>query len=235
MLFAAVDCRVGTKSGVHVVTQELLREESALTQFAFSRLLEWLDDGVDSGGARYVEIRQRLVSYFDRRNRPFADDLADETLTRIGRTLEREGTIAVTPPARYCYVVARFVLLEDLRRERRHSAFDDRRGAGPHLAVRPHGEDGDAAAQERRLGCLERCLQELKPDQRQLAVDYYGGAGGDKIRRRRALADRLGITMNALAVRVHRIRAALQTCVDACGGGRRVTVFHPGGPTRPTG
>jgi DNA-directed RNA polymerase specialized sigma24 family protein len=199
-----------------VLTQQLLREEPGLTQFAFGRLLAWLDNGVDSGGERYLEIRQRLVSYFDRRNRPFADDLADETLTRVGRTLEQQGTIAVTPPARYCYVVARFVFLEDLRRERRHTALDEHRPRSLRLPLRPVADTDDQDSQDQRLGCLERCLARLKPEQRQLAIDYYGGANGENIRRRRHLADRLGITMNALGIRVWRIRSALQACLDTC-------------------
>ena len=97
---------------------------------AFSRLLEWLDDGVDSHGERYVEMRRRLVSYFDRRHRPSADDLADETLNRIGRTLATDGAIAIAPPARFCYAVARLVLLEDLRREQVPVAVDDHQIGG---------------------------------------------------------------------------------------------------------
>src|SRR5262249_12335090 len=107
-------------SSVYVATQELLREEPRFTEFAFGRLLEWLDDGVDSRGESYLEIRRRLVAYFDRRNRPFPDELADETLNRIAKTLGQTASIAVTPPARYCYIVARFVLLEDLRRRPRY-------------------------------------------------------------------------------------------------------------------
>jgi hypothetical protein len=67
-------------------------------------LLEWLDDGVESHGERYLEMRRRLVSYFDRRDRTAADELADETFNRIARTLEHTGEIATRPPARYCYV-----------------------------------------------------------------------------------------------------------------------------------
>jgi hypothetical protein len=93
---------------VYVVAQDVFREEPALTEVAFGRLLEWLDNGVDSDGATYLEMRRRLVSYFDRRNRRTADDLADETLNRIRRTLEKDGAIAITPPARYCYTVAKF-------------------------------------------------------------------------------------------------------------------------------
>ena len=63
-------------------------------------MLEWLDDGVESDGETYLEMRRRLVQYFDRRNRLSADDLADEALNRIARTLEKDGSIATTPPAR---------------------------------------------------------------------------------------------------------------------------------------
>jgi DNA-directed RNA polymerase specialized sigma24 family protein len=197
-------------------------DERELNHVAFTRLLEWLDDGVDSRGATYLEMRRRLTSYFDRRNRPFADDLADETLSRIGRTLQHDGEITVTPPARYCYVVARFVFLEDVRREYRHVREQDalrlhvgswtRRGAA--LA-----QDG-VADSEARLECLDRCLQELEPKARALVVEYYRDVGRNHIPRRRELARALGISMNALGIRVCRIRAALVARMADCRGER---------------
>ena len=204
-----------------VLTRDVFREESGLTQFAFARLLEWLDDGVDSQGRRYLEMRRRLVFYFDRRNRPAADELADETFNRIGRTLEQTGFIATTPPARYCYVVARFVLLEDIRRDRRYVSLDESR----HAVSRSHrlslvGPD-EGLAREQRLDCLERCLQQLPPAQRELAIEYYRDARRQRIDRRRELAERLGITMNALGIRACRIRDGLRTCMEACRPERR--------------
>jgi DNA-directed RNA polymerase specialized sigma24 family protein len=185
-------------------------------------LLTWLDDGAESNGERYLEMRRRLVAYFDRRNRPAADELADETLNRVAHTLEQSGSIATRPPARYCYVVARFVLLEDLRRERRHVGLDETRvSAGMRAGVAEPTED--LALLERRLTCLDRCLDQLKPEQRTLIVDYYRDARRQKIERRRQLADRLGITMNALAIRACRIRDALLTCVEGCRSARRRT------------
>jgi DNA-directed RNA polymerase specialized sigma24 family protein len=205
-----------TESSVYVATQELLREEPKLTQFAFHRLLAWLDDGVDSRGETYIEMRRRLVAYFDRRNRPFADDLADETFNRISRTIEQSGQIEITPPARYCYVVARFVLLEDVRRSRRFVPVDESRDALP-LGPRPFtATDALESLQEQRLGCLDRCLDKLKPEQRDLAIEYYRDAKRERIDRRRALAERLRISMNALGVRACRIRNSLEICVDAC-------------------
>jgi len=199
-----------------VLTQEIGQEEPTLTEAAFTRLLTWLDDGADSEGERYLEVRRRLVAYFDRQNRPAPDALADHTLNRICKTLEKSGAIATKPPLRYCYVVARFVLLEDLRRERRHVRFDDVRHGN--AVTSPASADGDDAAfiQERRLECLDRCLRKLKPEQQDLIVGYYGDARRQRIDRRRDLAARLGITMNALGIRAWRIRAALENCVGAC-------------------
>jgi len=196
----------------------MLKEERGLTPLAFNRLLAWLDDGVESHGETYLEMRRRLVSYFDRRNRLSADELADETLNRIGRTLEKAGTITVTPPARYCYVVARFVLLEDFRRDQLHVRLDEPRGAWAAAArsLSEVGPDEAAVTQEQRLECLDWCLEQLKPDQRDLVIEYYRDVRRLKIERRRELATRLGISMNALGIRACRIRAVLETCVDGC-------------------
>jgi len=199
-----------------VLTREVVQGDSAVTPVAFERLLEWLDEGTDSHGQTYLEMRRRLVSYFDRRNRPFADELADETLNRIGKTLETDGAIATKPPARYCYVIARFVLLEDIRRGSRVIPVDEGRMAAiEHGLTRPGASD-EVSLREQRLTCLDRCLQELKPDQRDLAIEYYRDAKRQRIDRRRGIAERLGITMNALGIRASRIRTALETCMNAC-------------------
>jgi len=187
-------------------------------------LLEWLDDGVDSHGETYLEMRRRLVSYFDRRNRLAPDELADETLNRICRTLEQSGEIATKPPARYCYVVAKFVLLEDFRHERRQMPAREPRSAEALRAgslLRLVEPDEQHVIQEERLDCLDRCLQDLKPEQRELIVEYYRDADRPKIERRRHLAQQMGITMNALAIRVCRIRDTLMTRVEDCRTGRR--------------
>lgn len=201
-----------------MLTQELIEEVPTLTPLAFARLLEWLDDGVNSHGKRYLEMRQRLVSYFERRNRPDADALADETLNRISRTLEQSGAIATRPPARYCYVIARFVLLEELRRNRRHVPLDEPRIIEASRARSTSVDESNERLilRERSLDCLHRCLGQLKPEQRALAMEYYRDARRQRIDRRRDLAKRLGITMNALAIRAYRIRDALLTCLGGC-------------------
>jgi DNA-directed RNA polymerase specialized sigma24 family protein len=198
---------------VHASAQEESRKESIFTPLALSRLLEWLDDGVESHGERYLEMHRRLVSYFDRRNRLAADELADETLRRIAATLDQTGVIRTKPPARYCYVVAKFVLLEDIRRERRQIPFNEVR---PAMSARTYGfagHDDDASSKERRLDVLDRCLEELREEERELIVEYYRDARREGIDHRLRMAERMGITKNALTIRAFRIREALMNCV----------------------
>jgi DNA-directed RNA polymerase specialized sigma24 family protein len=161
-------------------------------------------------------MRRRLVSYFDRRDSTAADELADETFNRIAKTLAT-SVIATRPPARYCYVVARFVLLENFRMGRRHVPLDEpwNPEVSRRHSNRPAIDEGEAT-REQRLDCLDRCLQGLRPDQRELVIEYYQDAGRQRIDRRRALADRLGISINALGIRACRVRDALRVRVEGC-------------------
>ena len=69
-----------------------MKKDWAQTASAFHRFLTWLDEGVDSHGEKYLEMRRRLVSYFSRKRCLSPDELADETLTRVARRLKEEGT-----------------------------------------------------------------------------------------------------------------------------------------------
>ena len=88
------------------------QKDSSPTPGAFRQFLKWLDEGVESNGQKYLEMRRRLVYYFERKNCLSPDDLADETLSRVARRLAEEGEIRDVTPAHYCYMVARFVFLE---------------------------------------------------------------------------------------------------------------------------
>jgi DNA-directed RNA polymerase specialized sigma24 family protein len=196
-----------------------LKRDWLLHQGPFRRLLEWLDEGVDSGGETYLEIRRRLVAYFVRKNCLTPDDLADEALTRVARRLAEEGAIAEAPPARYCYIVARFVFLESGRRQEHSLVSLDEMSGNRAMAANlsTHALADDVSEdRERRLDCLESCLQSLSPDQTDLILEYYCGEGRAKIEHRREIARRLGLTLNALANRACRIRDRLETCVKTC-------------------
>jgi DNA-directed RNA polymerase specialized sigma24 family protein len=196
-----------------------LKKHWTLNPQAFRQFLNWLDEGVDSGGERYLEMRRRLERYFDRRNCSPPDDLADQTLNRVARKLEEKGEIVGASPAHYCYIVAKFVFLEFGRRsEHNQTSLDDNPGASRVMAglAVPFRPDGDAVAKEKLYDCLERCLSKLQTEDRELILDYYRGEQRAKIERRSKLAARFGQTMNALSIRACRIRSKLEICVSAC-------------------
>jgi RNA polymerase sigma factor (sigma-70 family) len=196
------------------------RERWTLSKDALQRLLDWLDDGAHSDGQAYVEMRRRLRDYFDRKNCQTADDLADETLTRVARRLEEEGITRGDTPARYCYIVARFVFLEHLRATKAHpmvaQVFDD-------IAPQPFTPSAadaaeSASARERLFACLEKCLAELDELNQRIITRYYIGSERVKIDNRRDLAENLGLSQNALTIRASRIRTRLEACVRRCAG-----------------
>ena len=195
------------------------KKDWALSHDAFRRLLAWLDDNVDSSGESYLETRRRLVSYFDRKNCLAPDELADETLNRVARRLEEEGSITGAAPAQYCYIVAKYVFLEYQRRADRSQVSLDEPSNSRHPASNPatlSALSEEAETRENRLDCLERCLNNLNSDNRELIVHYYHGEQRIKIDNRRALAARLGITTNALGIRACRVREKLEACVNKC-------------------
>ncbi len=193
------------------------KRDWALTQSAFHQLLAWIDEGADSGGEKYLETRRRLVSYFDRKNCLAPDDLADETLNRVARRLEEEGSITDTTPAHYCYITAKFVFLEYLRRnERTQVSIDELPPSSKHAFSPERGEETES--DEKRIDCLDRCVKNLEPESREIIIQYYQGDGRTKIDHRRALAEMLGVTINALSIRACRLRDKLESCVSKCMG-----------------
>jgi DNA-directed RNA polymerase specialized sigma24 family protein len=197
------------------VRQVEQKKNWTLTPHAFEGLLNWLDEGANSEGEKYLEMRRRLMAYFDRKNCPLPDELADETLNRVARRLEEEGHIVSEAAARYCYIVARFVFLEYLR-ERNEVPLDAINGLAASNQPAVSGAEDEGLNHERLLTCLDHCTEKLDPRHRQLIVRYYYGERRIKIDNRLALAKHLGITVNALTIRACRIRDKLEACVKEC-------------------
>ena len=189
-----------------------------LSSPAFHELLRWLDVGADSKGETFLEMRRRLVAYFDRKNCSTPEELADETLNRVARRLEDTTGLETETPAKYCYTVARFVFLEYLRAQRGERQL--RRDLRYTTANADDRESKDT--RERMLDCLEKCLGKLSSPHRELILRYYFGQGAVKIATRQALAAELHIATNALALRACRLRQALEACVRECARERHV-------------
>jgi DNA-directed RNA polymerase specialized sigma24 family protein len=186
-----------------------------LREQTFRALLDWFDQGVDTNGQTYLVIRERLLGYFDRKNCLNADELADETLNRVARRLDEEsGNIETETPAKYCYIVARFVFMEHLRETKR---ADHALGQVQRLASNNYSLMNETSAEkELRHKCLDQCIGKLDPASRDVITKYYIGKERAKIENRRSLAESLGISVNALSIRACRIRDKLEKCVREC-------------------
>lgn len=196
--------------GLMVTPKQVPKRNWAPTETSFRNLLNWLDQGVDSGGQEYLEVRRRMVRFFDRKNCHAADELADETLNRVARRLQEEGCITGVVPAQYCYIVGKFVLLEHLRHREQNNVALNEAGLAqydPGKGLEPVQKD------EELLASLDRCLEKLRAEDHDLILDYYGGEQQTKIARRKALAERLGLSTNALLIRACRIRSKLEDCM----------------------
>jgi DNA-directed RNA polymerase specialized sigma24 family protein len=172
-----------------------------LTQESFEALLAWLDPNREAAGKKYEDIRIRLIKIFACRGCYEPEDLADETINRVTSKLEEIEPTFIGERARYFYGVANKVHLEYLRRK-------------PAPPMPPTTNASEVA--ESLFQCLDRCLGKLAPDNRELVAQYYQEEKRAKIEHRKQLADSLGIGVNALRIRAHRIRRSLQDCVKEC-------------------
>ena len=173
-----------------------------LTPESFERLLLWLNPDREKAGRKYEEIRRKLITILSSRGCTCPEDLTDETFNRVTRKVPEIIDNYVGDPSLYFYGVAHKVYFEWVRRN------------GRELVPPPAPDPPEETEQEHE--CLERCMDCLTSKCRDLVLEYYQDEKKAKIDRRKELADRLGIAVNALRIRAHRIRTSLQECVFDC-------------------
>jgi DNA-directed RNA polymerase specialized sigma24 family protein len=186
---------------------DTLKKNWVLTQEAFDHLLALLDADRERAGRKYAELRQSLEKFFEWRGADFPEEYADETLNRVARKVA--GGEAVRELPRYCFGVARLVLLEAAKRQgaaRKGLAEFSRR----------RYENDDAGRLEAEVECLQKCLDGLPRESREIITEYYQGEVSSQIVNRKRLAERLKIPPGTLRMRALRLREALEGCVSEC-------------------
>lgn len=175
----------------------------------FNALLTWLDPDRNEAGRKYEEIRHSLVLIFEWRGCYNAEGLADETITRVLNKLAEVAPTYKGDPALYFYAVAKRVAFEALRQQQTEVEID----SGKLRAANVDNEE--RADREAEYQCLDKCLAQLTPADRELILHYYQ-QDQPNISYRRELALKYGLAPNALRVKVHRIRATLHDCIKKC-------------------
>lgn len=179
-----------------------MKQKWVPTQEAFDSLLSWLDADREEAGQTYETIRLRLIKIFTCRGCREAEDLADEAINRVMSKVEELAKTYEGEPALYFYGVAYKLYLEYLRDHR----------VKPQPPQLQANEESDTKA----FDCLDECLDELPAENSKLLLRYYEEDKLAKINNRKELASELDIGLNALRIRVYRIRVPLQACVESC-------------------
>lgn len=178
-----------------------MKTEWTMSQEAFDKLLAWLDPNRDRAGEKYEEIRRKLIMIFARRGCSFPDDLADETINRVSRKVQEIASTYIGDPALYFYGVAQKIYMEYIKKP---------------ADLKPLPPHDSPEEEERKYECLERCMGHLDLESRELILRYYHQEKRSKIEHRKELADCLGVALNTLRMRVHRIKASLRQCLSDC-------------------
>jgi len=175
-----------------------------LTQERFDRLLAWLDADREAAALKYEKIRLRMIRILASRGCCDAETLVDEIIDRVAAKVDWLILNYVGDPTLYFYGVAQNVYKEYLRKK-----------LPPDLPP-PEMEQTDFEEREQQYDCLDACMKDLPEDNNNLVIRYYEGEKQAKIYNRKRLAAELGITLDALRIRAHRIRRELRKCVLLC-------------------
>lgn len=174
-----------------------MSKKTVIDQTAFDRMLLWLNPDREKAALKYEAIRRRLVEIFAGRRFSDAERLADVTIDRVILKVERVADGWVGDPIYYFLAVAKKIILE---------------ASKPAPRALPPPPEPDSEELERADKCLERCLGSLSEDDRRLILEYVSG---DK-HRRQEQGRKLGVTPNALRIRVYQIKKIIRPCVEDC-------------------
>lgn len=175
--------------------KEITREEL----FTF---LEWLNPDHERAAEEYERLRSLLCHFFSLRRCNFADELADETINRV---ILKSSETEIDNKFAYFYGVARNVYRESLRKERVHVDIED-------VTIVAKQPEAPSFSSE----CLDKCLEKLSHEHRDLVLDYFSSEKMDKIKLRRRLSAGLKMTQPAVRMLVLRTKRKLKICIHEC-------------------
>lgn len=176
---------------------------------SFEEILAWLDPDREAAGIIYVQLRHDLAKIFTWNHCNDAEGLTDEVFDRVARKVHQLRETYQGDPRLFFYGVARNVIKEVPKKIKTQVSLEDN-----DLPTNAPSESEEN--QNIREECLHSCLQKLSGEKRELILNYYAKEKQAKIEHRTQMARQLGTTVETLRVRVYRIRATLEECIERC-------------------
>ncbi len=181
-----------------------------LTQDKFDLLLDWLDSDRERAGIIYGEIQQQMIALLIWRGCTEPERLADRAMDIVADKISR-GEVEKSDKRgqrSYCKRVAVHLHQDTRRRVYTEVPLPDA------IAAEDFSITNDET--EQMSECLDKCLAELTPNNRDLVLQYHQEEKQEKIDLRKSLAQKFGLTAVALRVRIHRIIEFLEHCAVTC-------------------
>jgi len=173
-------------------------------------LLSWLHPNRDLAVATYMDLRFALIRIFSWNRCADPQGMTDETFDRVAAKLPKLKETFAGNPKLYFYGVANNLIKEYWKQVKAYS---------PAECIEPSADPSQEAEEERpdqREECLHLCLGKLPKDKRALILSYYSKEKQAKIIHRARMARDLGVSLEALRVRMLRLRATLEDCIEQC-------------------
>jgi DNA-directed RNA polymerase specialized sigma24 family protein len=194
---------------------KVLQRDWSLDATAWDLLLNALHPERDAAAARYEEIRLVLIRYFRTHGSLVPEENSDEVVNRVARKLADGTSLDLGEHHGYFLTVAHFVLKEYFHAAKRQFVPVDDVTNSPEFSSDPIAEAERLRERiEKEIGieAVRHCRDRLAESEREILDIYDTGSGGEKIRRRNELAERLGKTKGALVTEISRIRTRLKNC-----------------------
>ncbi|HKU76926.1 MAG TPA: sigma-70 family RNA polymerase sigma factor [Pyrinomonadaceae bacterium] len=187
-----------------------MARDSAIPPESFEEILAWLNPDRDVAATMYVQLRHDLAKMFMWGRCADPEGMTDEAFDRVAKKVHDVRPTYEGDPRLYFRAVANNLIKENHKKIKTQLPVEDIDLAGPPIS---ETEDEIAADIEE---CLQLCLRKLGNDKCELILGYYAKEKQAKIDHRNELAQKFGITVETLRVRVFRIRESLAECIRRC-------------------
>ena len=187
-----------------------MARDSEIPPESFEEILAWLNPDRDVAATMYVQLRQDLGKMFLWGRCSDPEGMTDEAFDRVAKKVHDVRPTYEGDPRLYFRAVANNLIKENNKKIKTQLSIEGIDLPEPQVT---EAEDETTGKIEE---CLQECLQKLSGDKRELILGYYAKEKQAKIDYRNGLAEKFGITVETLRVRVFRIRESLAECIRRC-------------------